>query len=149
MLKKNKKELEVVEATDKPISEEKESDVKEEKEKSNPFSYSGFVVKIFSAAVLLALGLWMLFDRSTAEKLIITVSGVFIIILCLSRSIYLLRTKDLEKKYKDDKNEFMKTYEEILCSYNYISQIIPLLKDGTLFRTKSLNIGRKTPPYMI
>lgn len=100
MLKKKKKELEVVEATDKPISEEKESDVKEEKEKNNPFSYSGFVVKIFSAAVLLALGLWMLFDRSTAEKLIITVSGVFIIILCLSRTIYLLRTKDLEKKYK-------------------------------------------------
>lgn len=40
-----------------------------------------------------------------------------------------LSWEDLEKKYKDDKNEFMKTYEEILCSYNYISQIINQIKD--------------------
>ena len=40
-----------------------------------------------------------------------------------------LSWEDLEKKYKNDKNEFMRTYEEIRCYYDYISQIINKIKN--------------------
>ena len=63
------------EVVDKPEDEEKPK-------KQNPFKNTGFIIKIFSAAVLLALGLWMIFDHDTAEQLVVTVSGASILILC-------------------------------------------------------------------
>lgn len=103
--KKKKEELEVVEATDTNAS--LENDTKEENEveetkpqKKNPFTDLGFIFKIFAAAILLALGLWMIFDHSTAEKVIVTTSGAAILILCVARLVYLMRAKNLTKKYK-------------------------------------------------
>ena len=95
--KKKEKELETVEATD---NLEVKQEEKAPKERKNPFLNAGFIVKIFAAAILLVVGLWMIFDRSAAEKVIVSISGAAIIILCLARFIYLVRTKDLEKKYK-------------------------------------------------
>ncbi len=105
--KKDKNNDVVVDATDNEVvttekTEEANAELVEEpkKERRNPFKDTGFIVKIFSAAVLLALGIWMIVDHTTAEKIIVTLSGCAILILCLARIVYLVRAKDLSKKYK-------------------------------------------------
>ncbi|MGM9972243.1 MAG: hypothetical protein ACI35W_07525 [Anaeroplasmataceae bacterium] len=95
---KKRKEETKVEATseDKKVNEEQ---VVAEK-KNGAFSYSAFWIKMFAAAVLLALGLWMIFDHDTSKQIIITASGAAVALLCIARIVYIIRANNISKRFK-------------------------------------------------
>lgn len=91
---------EVSEVAQKDEAEEIEDDDNKKKSK-NPFNYSGFALKIFASAVLIAVGLWFVFDHESANNIIVTASGAAVLILCLARIVYLLRHKNkTSKRYR-------------------------------------------------
>lgn len=58
----------------------------------NPIKTYGFWVKIISAAMLLTLGLWIIFDRNLGETLVMGVTGAVILIYALIRFYPLIKT---------------------------------------------------------
>lgn len=59
---------------------------------TNPVKNYKFWIKIISAALLIALGFWIIFDDSVAKLLVLLITGLVIGIFSIIRTIPLLRT---------------------------------------------------------
>lgn len=79
---------------------ENQTEIVENKENKGKFNYSAFWIKMFAAAVLAALGLWMAFDHDTSKQIIITASGGAVALLCVARIIYIIRANNISKRFK-------------------------------------------------
>lgn len=61
---------------------------------------SFFWIKIAGAAILFALGIWMLVDRDMASRIIVTATGVLVLVLSIARFIYVINAKNISKMFR-------------------------------------------------
>lgn len=91
---KKRKDQEVVEKVEENVLIETNTN------KKSKFKYSSFWIKICACAILVALGIWMIVENDICKQIIITVSGVAVGLLCIARIIYLIRAKNISKRFK-------------------------------------------------
>ncbi len=82
-------------------SEEKEKPREEKRKENGPFKALGFVFKLLASAVLFAVALSIALKLEDAQAIVITITAIFILLLCIARSIfYLINRKKYTKYFK-------------------------------------------------